>query len=57
MSRARIVRVSPGQLTLALIHEHPDALRIVATGTGRPVALLPGGALPAPTPLRMRKAA
>lgn len=46
-------RMAPGQLTLdaAMIRaqrRYPEALRFVPSGTGRPLAVLPGGTSTAP---------
>lgn len=58
MRRFRRV-IPPGQMTLDLFREHPDALRIVATRTGRPVAVLPGrkGLPPTPVAVGLRRVA
>jgi hypothetical protein len=50
--RRRPIPVSPGQLSFAaMLRAYPEALRVVTTATGRPLAILLGGAIHEPTPV------
>ena len=51
------IPLAPGQLVLDALVVYPDALRVVASGTGTALVLLPGGATPAPTPVIARRRA